>query len=524
MSDRFERILSLDKELWCKDSPVLIEKSALLKDSYTNKYLVQLKFLNLCSKTVIGLTLKVIYHDKINETSSETEFTYTDLKAEKGTYFGDNKPLYIPNENAREFEFIVTKVVFDDNSQWNNENKFIEIGETKVSAEEKIIEQLKRDLNTYENISMPGFSTNYWYCVCGQFNINSEDECCKCKRNKEELKKVSDINTLKSSLAVYEQKEAERLEKERKKAAEDKKRNIKIFKICLAIAVVAVVGVTGGKAIKKNIDYRHAEALTDSGKYDEATAAFKELGDYKDSQQMIKYVEAEKMFEKGEYSISKSLFKEILQDEKFKDKLYQNAEKLFESETYVTAGDMFIELSDYKDSKDRAYQCAEKLSENGDYYNASSIFKGLENYKNSDDMYKESKYQYAESLLKTGSYMKAADAFKEIKGYKDADDMYKESRYKYAENIFEAKNYYSASDIFKGIEGYKDASDRYKESIYKYAEELFEDGDYYSAVDKFEELGNYKDSQSKLAEVNAEIEKKAQLDAVLDFSRGWYNW
>ena len=66
MSDRFERILSLDKELWCKDSPVLIEKSALLKDSYTNKYLVQLKFLNLCSKTVIGLTLKVIYHDKIN--------------------------------------------------------------------------------------------------------------------------------------------------------------------------------------------------------------------------------------------------------------------------------------------------------------------------------------------------------------------------------------------------------------------------------------------------------------------------
>ncbi len=523
MSDRFERILSLDKKFWCKDSPVLIEKGALLKDSYTNKYLVQLKFLNLCLKTVIGITLKVIYRDKINETSGEAEFTYTDLKAEKGNYFGDNKPLYIPNENAREFVFIVTKVVFDDNSQWNNENKFTEIEKTKVSAERNIIEQLKRDLNTYENISMPEFGDDHWYCVCGQFNINGEDECCKCKRNKEELKKVSDINTLKSNLAVYEKEEAERLEKERKKAAEKRKRNTKILKKCLVIVIVAVIGITGGKAIKKNIDYRRAEALTDSGKYDEATAIFRKLEDYKDSQQMIKYVEAEKMFEKGEYSISKSLFKEILQDEKFKDKLYQNAEKLFESETYVTAGDMFIELSDYKDSKDRAYQCAEKLSENGDYYNASSIFKGLENYKNSDDMYRESKYQYAESLLKTGSYMKAADAFKEIKGYKDADDMYKESRYKYAENLFGTKKYYSASDVFKGIEGYKDAGDRYKESIYKYAEALFEDGDYYLAVDKFEELGNYKDSQSKLAEVNAKIEENARLNAWRDIFHSWYN-
>ena len=118
----------------------------------------------------------------------------------------------------------------------------------------------------------------------------------------------------------------------------------------------------------------------------------------------------------------------------------------------------------------------------------------------------------------------AADVFKELSGYKDSNDKYKEATYQHAEKLFENKGYSSASDVFKKIEGYKDAGDRYKESIYKYAEELFEDGDYYSAVDKFKELGNYKDSQSKLAEVNAEIEKKAQLDAVLDFSRGWYNW
>ena len=520
MSDRFERILSLDKELWCKDSPVLIEKGALLKDSYTNKYLVQLKFLNLCSKTVIGLTLKVIYHDKINEKSGETEFTYTDLKAEKGTYFGDNKPLYIPNENAREFEFIVTKVVFDDNSQWNNENKFIEIGETKVSAEEKIIEQLKRDLNTYENISMPDFSNNYWYCACGQFNINSEDECCKCKRNKEELKKVSDINTLKSNLAAYEQKEAERLEKERKKAAEDKKRNKKIFKICLAIAVVAVVGVTGGKAIKKNIDYRHAEALTDSGKYDEAEAMFKELGDYKDSQEMIKYINGEKLFEEGKYDKAEAIFKELGQEEKFKDKLYQQAERIFESGDYNKATALFEELGDYKDSKDKIYQCGEIWLKNGAYSMAADVFEELGDYKDSKDKI----YQCGEIWLKNGAYSMAADVFKELSGYKDSNDKYKEAMYQHAEKLFENEGYSSASDVFKKIEGYKDAGDRYKESIYKYAEELFEDGDYYSAVDKFKELGNYKDSQSKLAEVNAEIEKKAQLDAVLDFSRGWYNW
>ena len=480
MSDRFERILSLDKELWCKDSPVLIEKGALLKDSYTNKYLVQLKFLNLCPKTVIGLTLKVIYHDKINETSGETEFTYTDLKAEKGTYFGDNKPLYIPNENAREFEFIVTKVVFDDNSQWNNENKFIEIGETKVSAEEKIIEQLKRDLNTYENISMPGFSTNYWYCVCGQFNINSEDECCKCKRNKEELKKVSDINTLKSNLAVYEQKEAERLEKERKKAAEDKKRNKKIFKICLVIAVVAVVGITGGKAIKKNIDYRHAEALMESGKYDEATAAFKKLGDYKDSPEMIKYINGEKLFEEGKYDKAEAIFKELGQEEKFKDKLYQQAEKIFENRKYNEAITIFEKLGDYKDSKDKIYQCAVKMFENGEYLNASYMFKKLGDYKDSKDII----YQCGEIWLKNGAYSMAADVFKELSGYKDSND-------------------------------------KYKEATYQHAEKLFENEDYDSAAIEFGILGDYKDSQSKLAEVNAKIEEE---NAWRKSIYSWYNW
>lgn len=484
MSDRFERILSLDKELWCKDSPVLIEKGALLKDSYTNKYLVQLKFLNLCSKTVIGLTLKVIYHDKINEKSGEAEFTYTDLKVGKGTYFGDNKPLYIPNENAREFEFIVTKVVFDDNSQWNNENKFIEIGETKVSAEEKIIEQLKRDLNTYENISMPDFSNNYWYCVCGQFNINSEDECCKCKRNKEELKKVSDINTLKANLAVYEQKEAERLEKERKKAAEDKKRNKKIFKICLAIAVVLVIGAVSVNALKNSSNYKQAVTLTDSGKYDEAEAMFKELGDYKDSQEMIRYIKAEKLFEKGEYDKAEAIFKELGQEEKFKDKLYQQAEKIFESGDYNKATALFEELGDYKDSKDKVYQYAENLFENGEYLNASYMFKELGNYKDSEDRYNESKYQHAEGLFKSGGYFASSLVFKELKKYKDSEDRYKESRY-------------------------------------KYAEKLFENEDYDSAVSEFRYLGDYKDSQSKLAEANAKIEEE---NAWRKSIYSWYNW
>lgn len=480
MSDRFERILSLDKELWCKDSPVLIEKGALLKDSYTNKYLVQLKFLNLCSKTVIGLTLKVIYHDKINETSGETEFTYTDLKAEKGTYFGDNKPLYIPNENAREFEFIVTKVVFDDNSQWNNENKFIEIGETKVSAEEKIIEQLKRDLNTYENISMPNFSNNYWYCVCGQFNINSEDECCKCKRNKEELKKVSDINTLKANLAVYEQKEAERLEKERKKAAEDKKRNKKIFKICLVIAVVLVIGAVSVNALKNSSNYKQAMALMESGKYDEATAAFKKLGDYKDSPEMIKYINGEKLFEEGKYDKAEAIFKELGQEEKFKDKLYQQAEKIFENRKYNEAITIFEKLGDYKDSKDKIYQCAVKMFENGEYLNASYMFKKLGDYKDSKDII----YQCGEIWLKNGAYSMAADVFKELSGYKDSND-------------------------------------KYKEATYQHAEKLFENEDYDSAAIEFGILGDYKDSQSKLAEVNAKIEEE---NAWRKSIYSWYNW
>lgn len=257
MSERFGKIFTLDKKLWCKDSPVLIEKEALLKDFYVNQYLVQLKFINLSSKTITGLTIKILYCDKINNKSGEAEFTYTDLNALKGEYFGDRKPLYIPDENARDFEFTITKVVFDDNSQWNNENKFMEIATNKAYAERNIIEQLKRDLNTYEYISMPEFSGDHWYCVCGQFNINSEDECCKCKRNSEELRKVSDINILTDNLKNYEQRQADK----QKKIAEQKKKGLRALKIFCLVVVVAVIGVSVGRVIKKNIDLKREYEL-----------------------------------------------------------------------------------------------------------------------------------------------------------------------------------------------------------------------------------------------------------------------
>lgn len=266
MSERFGKIFTLDKKLWYKDSPVLIEKEALLKDFYVNQYLVQLKFINLSSKTITGFTIKILYCDKINNKSGEAEFTYTDLNALKGEYFGDRKPLYIPDENARDFEFTITKVVFDDNSQWNNENRFTEIATNKAYAEINIIEQLKRELNTYENISIPEFSDDHWYCVCGQFNINSEDECCKCKRNKEELRKVSDINILADNLKNYEQKQADK----QKKIAEQKKKRLKKLKAVCVIAIITVIGIICVKSMTENKEYKRTVELFENGDYVEA--------------------------------------------------------------------------------------------------------------------------------------------------------------------------------------------------------------------------------------------------------------
>ncbi|MCI8690212.1 MAG: hypothetical protein HFF87_07860, partial [Oscillibacter sp.] len=178
--------------------------------------------------------------------------------------------------------------------------------------------------------------------------------------NVEELKADRDRR-----LAAEQKKAAE----EKAAAAEQTKKTKKIAMIAAPIVVVAIVAavlisnfVKARQEEAARLDaYNAAVALAEAGQYDEAIAAFTELGDYKDSAEQItetQYAQAVHFVEDGEYGEAISIF-DALGDYKdcaeqstnaAMEQAYQNALRLLDGRHYGEARAAFEALGNYKDA------------------------------------------------------------------------------------------------------------------------------------------------------------------------------
>ena len=91
--------------------------------------------------------------------------------------------------------------------------------------------------------------------------------------------------------------------------------------------------------------YNHAMALYGEQKYNEASTAFAELGNYKDS--VIRITEIK---------------------EKVNNETYTTAENYYKVQNYVEALKLYSKLGDYKNSKDRIEQIYNKFANGGEIY------------------------------------------------------------------------------------------------------------------------------------------------------------
>ena len=143
-------------------------------------------------------------------------------------------------------------------------------------------------------------------------------------------------------IAAIEKAQAEEAERQRiakakaEKAAQAKKKRLTIAAI-LIVALVIAGYFTYTKVIFPGKAYRSAEALYEAGQYEQAIAAFKALGDYKDSAGRIEEVKAAAL-----------------------EQDYIEAIALFDSGKYKKAFTAFSSLGSYKDSSKRMEE-AKKL-------------------------------------------------------------------------------------------------------------------------------------------------------------------
>ena len=168
-------------------------------------------------------------------------------------------------------------------------------------------------------------------------------------------------------------------------------------KLALITVLSAALLLTGCKSS----DYKKAAEALAQGNYEEASAVFTELGEYKDS--------AEKLLECR----------------------YQIADGKLTGGDFAEALQEFTDLGEYKDSAGKVPECkygiAEEKLTGKDFEGALKAFQELGNFKDSAEKIIECKYDIAKDKLSTGDYEKAVKGFTELGEYSDAQALLSEA-------------------------------------------------------------------------------------------------
>lgn len=314
MEERFLKLFSLQKNLYISGAPVIIKAGALLKDNRGGKIIAQLKFQNITEKSIKALTVEIQPKNIEGEDLLEkVSYQYLDIDIKRDDEFGQDVPIVLSDNLTRAYAVKVSKVLFSDNSSWENSDSnwqsiFAEVKKIEnVLPNKELAEQYRAEYgNKSKNLMIS--EKDLWLCSCGAVNHLQEACCHRCGCEAEKQKNFS-IEELEKNLS------------ERKACAFDnRKRKLKIIFMAVVIVVLATAVILFGiSSVKKNSNYENALAAYEAGEYSEAEELFGKLGNYKDSKERFDdseiYVLYEKALEcganKGDYSKALQYLEEI---------------------------------------------------------------------------------------------------------------------------------------------------------------------------------------------------------------------
>lgn len=343
MSERYTRLFSLPENLYSTGAPVIIAAGALLKDNQSGNVLAQLKLRSISSKTIKATTVSIKPLDTAGISLGDyVTYQYLDLQVDRDTDFGQKTAIPLTNPATRSFDVIVSEAIFTDNSIWHGDEQpweaLAEPSDIDFLGDRELAKQFRMEYGgDCKNMLLE--QEDLWHCICGAINHREEENCHLCRRNLSTLQSI-DMEELRRTKETRRAAEIEQAKKEAEEAkikeAEAKATAKKVGKLAAvaasALAVIVAAIIVAGMVRKANA-YKTALALMNTGQYEEAIDVFKDLGDYKDSNQQImiseKAIENEEKYNKAVQLISTN-------------------EPLKGNEAYA----IFKELGDYKESSE----------------------------------------------------------------------------------------------------------------------------------------------------------------------------
>ena len=218
----FETVYKKQNQIIEIDAPILLQETAIIKDTVDN--LIQLRniFFNVGSQKIIALAIRISQSDVFGEKISEPfEFVYEDICFNPHESFG-NKIAVDLHSKARKVKIDILKAVLEDGTVWvSNPEKIVEIQpQREIEGSDDFIESI--DSNNIKPIFYYAENDSCWQCTCGEPNTLNSTTCRKCHRNKEDVKKLFNSESIHNLFKSYREK----LEQERIKNSEKEKGTI----------------------------------------------------------------------------------------------------------------------------------------------------------------------------------------------------------------------------------------------------------------------------------------------------------
>lgn len=482
MSERYTKLFSLGKNLYAHGSPVIVSAGALLKDTKTQEIIAQLKFYSVSNQQIKAIKVKLILFDTAGNVLGEPVlFDYLDLCADCSSEFGQQTPIPVPQSAARSYKISVEEVVFSNQSVWTPEDTLWEPLPVQSTLESVFddFEMIKQYRLTAGNNSeyYPLQVKDLWFCACGAINRVGKP-CSVCHRSLNELHAITKEQLIhdKETRLASEKEKADEAAKARAAALAIKKEKAKkAAKLIAAVIIIAILAVFVFHAIKREFSYKAAISLRESGQFNEASQAFRQLGTYKDSS-----TRAQESMQALEY---------------------QAGIQYLENGKYTDAIRVFRTLGDYSDSKSQlisAYFLHAEMSLDGKHWNMVQFdYNKLVELSADEAKLDDLMLDYGVALYDDSAYETAASIFQNVKN--NPDNAFYIGKCYFAEKKYEeAKKHFDSVDIESSF--YKEATkfSSYCQNAIDYssAVALCERHDYIEAQNIFKKLGKYRNSQS----------------------------
>lgn len=242
MASNYKELYKINERCWFKDCPVLLEKAGLFLNTSTNKVIALCRYRNITLKRIKAVYLSLtcfgvdgaILNDDLNH-------VYLDLSVPGNGIFGEKTPIAILDKTTRKIEIAVTKVIFTDDTYWENNNA-ITLQPILPANPASSLGKLQAVYKWKTGFThLPLKENDYWICGCDSFNPATNHKCSNCGTEITMVFSRANQEYLENVLSDYQ----EYLEQKRITAKEKDKKE----RLALAGAVIALVIMIVGAAI-----------------------------------------------------------------------------------------------------------------------------------------------------------------------------------------------------------------------------------------------------------------------------------